>query len=74
MESDEPRWVSQLRSLDYRVYARRHGLEALRKLLDDFTGAELKAFAKDQGIVSGGVSKLTKGDIVNRIIVAAKAA
>jgi hypothetical protein len=70
----EPQWVSQLRSLDHRAFARRHGIEALRSLLDDFNSAELKEFAKDRGIVSGGLSKLTKGDVVNRIVFAAKAA
>jgi len=70
----EPKWVSQLRSLDHRAYARAHGIEALRALLDEFKSDELKDFVKDKRIVESGFSKLSKGDLVNRIIVAAKAA
>ncbi len=70
----EPKWVSQLRSLDHRAYARHHGLEALRSLLDEFKSDELKDFVRERGIVDSGVSKLSKGDLVNRIVVAAKVA
>jgi hypothetical protein len=70
----DPEWVSQLRALDYRAYAREHGIEALRILLDDFNSTELKDYARERGLVKGGVSKLTKGDLVNRIVIAAKAA
>ena len=70
----EPKWVSQLRSLDHRAYARAHGIEALRSLLDEFKSDELKDYVKENHIVVGGTSKLSKGDLVNRIIVAAKAA
>ncbi len=70
----DPEWAGQLRSLDHRAFARRHGIEALRTLLDDFNSNELKNFVKERGIVSAGLSKLTKGDVVNRIIFAAKAA
>lgn len=71
---NEPEWVSQLRALDHRAFARRNGVEALRTLLDEFSAGELKEFAKEHGIISAGVSKLTKGDVVNRIVFAAKAA
>lgn len=70
----EPQWISQLRALDHRAFARQHGIEALRVLLDDFNSAELKDYAKNRGIVSTGLSKLTKGDLVNRILFSAKAA
>lgn len=70
----DPAWVTQLRSLDHRAFARQHGIEALRTLLDEFNSDELKSFAKDRGIVASGTSRLTKGDVVNRIIFAAKAA
>jgi len=71
---NEPKWAATLRQLDYRKYARSHGIEALRTLLDEFSSNDLKAYAKDRGIVNAGVAKLSKGDIVNRIVVAANAA
>lgn len=71
---NEPKWAATLRQLDYRKYARSHGIEALRSLLDEFSSDELKAYAKDRGIVQSGIARLSKGDIVNRIVVAADAA
>jgi hypothetical protein len=66
------REAAELSSFEPKEFVAEHGQEALRKFLKKFRVDELREYAKERHLANGGVSRLSKGDIINRIVVSTR--
>ncbi len=66
--------MTDLTGLSPSKYAQAHGTEELRRHLERYTVTALRKFVREECLSQLGVSRLSKDDAINKILVAARKA